>query len=79
MQNLVLGCKIMFVTSLIMLLGTETDVIVNWDLLPLSNSQVIWSAVGYPKLTVPGQAFMRQFTNAIVHTLTGNILCRYLN
>ena len=28
MQNLVLDCKIMFVTSLIMLVGTETDVIV---------------------------------------------------
>ena len=28
MQNLVLDCKIMFVTSLIMLLGTEADVIV---------------------------------------------------
>ena len=28
MQNLVLDCKIMFVTSLIMLVGTEADVIV---------------------------------------------------
>ena len=28
MQNLVLDCKIMFVTSLIMLVGTGTDVIV---------------------------------------------------
>ena len=27
MQNLVLDCKIMFVTSLIMLVGTEADVI----------------------------------------------------
>ena len=28
MQNLVLDCKKMFVTSLIMVVGTETDVIV---------------------------------------------------
>ena len=28
MHNLVLDCKIMFVTSLIMLVGTEADVIV---------------------------------------------------
>ena len=28
MQNLVLDCKIMFVASLIMLVGTEADVIV---------------------------------------------------
>ena len=48
MQNLVLDCKIMFVTSLIMLVVTKADVtVVYWDLLPLSNSQVIWSAVGY--------------------------------
>ena len=78
MQNLVLDCKIMFVTSLIMLVGTEADVIV-FEILHLSNSQVIWSAVGYPNLTVPGQAFLRQFTNAIiVHILTGNIIKRSL-
>ena len=34
--------------------------------------------MGYPYLTVPGQAFLRQFTNAIVHILTGNIIKRYL-
>ena len=28
MENLVLDCKVMFVTSLIMLVGTEADVIV---------------------------------------------------
>ena len=38
----------------------------NWDLLPLSASQVIWSAVSYPNLAVSGQAFLRQFTSAIV-------------
>ena len=53
--------------------------LLNWDLLPLSTSQVIWSAVGYPNLTVPGQAFLRQFTSAVVHILTGNIINRYLN
>ena len=71
MQNLVLDCKIMFVTSSIMLVGTEADVIIVE--LGFSAPQHLSghrSAVGYPNLTVPGQAYLRQFTNPIVHILT---------
>ena len=79
MQNLVLDCKIMFVTSLIMLVGTEADVIVvEMEFTAPQQFSGHMECSGYPNLTVPGQAFLRQFTNAIVHILTGNIINRYL-
>ena len=58
-----------------MLVGTETTVIVvELGFTASQQYRVIVSAVGYPNLTIPGQAFMRQFTNAIVIILTGNII-----
>ena len=80
MQNLVLDCKIMFVTSSIMLVGTEADVIaIELGFTAPQQFSGHMDAVGYPNLTVPGQVFLRQFTSAIVHILTGNIINRYLN
>ena len=63
-----------------MLVGTKLiRFLLNWDLQPLSTSHVIWSAEGYPNLTVSGQAFLGQFSSTIVLILTGKITCRHLN
>ena len=78
MQKLVLDCKIMFVTSLIMLVGTAADVIVvelRFTAPQHFSGHMERSGLSYvPNLTVPRQVFMRQFTSAIVHILTGNII-----
>ena len=64
--------------TLIMLVGTEADVI--FIELGFTASQHFSCHMdSYPNLTVSGQAFLGQFTSTIVFILTRKITCRHLN